>query len=57
MKMTLSFYQHMDDTGIENVLRNMRMCANGLLITSCQFILVKMKVNAFISVGKKPVGA
>ena len=29
------------------------MCENGLLIISCQFILVKMRLNAFISVRKK----
>ena len=29
------------------------MCANGLLIIRCQFILVKIKLNAFFSVRKK----
>ena len=33
--------------------KNLRMCANGLLITSCQNILVKMKLNAFFSVEKR----
>ena len=29
------------------------MCANALLIISCQFILVKIQLNAFFSEGKK----
>ena len=33
------------------------MCANGLLLISCQFILVKIKLNALFSVKKKPAGA
>ena len=33
------------------------MCANGLLIIRCQFILLKIKLNAFFSVKKKPTGA
>ena len=33
--------------------RNLWMCANGLLIISCQFILVKMKLNALFSSRKK----
>ena len=43
---------------IEKVLnREFGMRVNGLLITSCQFILVKRKLNAFFSVKKKPAGA
>ena len=33
------------------------MYANDLLLISCEFILVKKKLNAFFSVEKKPVGA
>ena len=33
--------------------RNLQMRVNGVLIISCQFTLVKIKLNAFFSVGKK----
>ena len=33
--------------------RNLKMCANILLILSCQFSLVKIKLNALFPVGKK----
>ena len=42
---TSIFYQHKDVTKIENVLnKNLGMCANRLLIISCQFILVEIKL-------------
>ena len=37
--------------------RNLQMCTNGLLIIRCEFILVKIEVDEFFSVGKIPVRA
>ena len=48
------FHQHQEITEIKNVLNNesANVC-NGLMIISCQFILMKIKLNAFFLVRKK----
>ena len=48
------FDQHKDVTEIKNILKsNMRLCVNVLLVISCQFIMVKIKLNTFFPVRNK----
>ena len=49
MRTTLAFFINMRTLRKSKMFstRNLQMCANGLLIISCQFILVKIKLNAF----------
>ena len=51
---TSIFYQHKRRYGNrKRMCACVRMCANGLLIISGQFISVKIKLNAFFTMGKK----
>ena len=48
------FYQHKNVTEIENVSKtNLQVCSSCLLIISCQFTLVKIKLNIFFSIRTK----
>ena len=48
------FYQHKDVRETGNVLNKDFANVCEWLIISCQFILVKIKLNTFFSVGEKP---
>ena len=51
---TSIFYQHKDVRETGNVLNKEFANVCEWLIISCQFILVKIKLNTFFSVGEKP---